>query len=92
MLTALKKTFTTWLFQQQIQQMDSHWSEYIEATSTVEAYQKIIQTMFADGVVNQGRLTVLDAFTTDVCQKYPTIAADIRSYQLSTLNQLQHNH
>jgi len=53
------------------------WMKCVELAKSPELYQKIVTTMFDDGIVNQGRLRVLEEYTMDVCERYPRIAPHI---------------
>ena len=56
------------------------WARLIAATNSVAAYRGITTAAFSDGKVNDGRLYVLEVYTSDVCAKYPDISEAIRTY------------
>ena len=45
--------------------------------------------MFADGIINEGRLLVLNTFTTDVGWEHPHIAADVEEFKAFVISQYQ---
>ena len=49
-----------------IRHAHNQWNDWIHETNTIDKYKKIVTSMFADGIVNKGRLLVLDTFTRDV--------------------------
>lgn len=39
----------------------------VSAVTSLQSYRAVVNEMFKDGAVNQGRLVVLHAYTLDVC-------------------------
>ena len=44
----------------------TEWSDLVAVATSFESWQKIVQHMFDDGQVNQGRLIILHRYTLDV--------------------------
>jgi hypothetical protein len=53
------------------------WDEFVASTLTAEAYDQVVRFMFEDGIVNRGRLLVLEVFTRDLCDRRPAIATEV---------------
>ena len=47
------------------------WHLAIENTCTLDQYKEVISSMFRDGIVNSGRILVLEQFTRDLCKRWP---------------------
>ncbi len=48
----------------------------------------MVQALFEDGIVNQGRFLVLEEFTKDLCERYPHMATEIWSHFKNTRDTL----
>ncbi len=46
-----------------------HWSEMVKICQSFESYRAIVRKMFADGVINEGRIFVLEVYTRDVIER-----------------------
>ena len=66
----------------------SNWDVFVDKAPAIEAYTGIVQAMFNDNIVTDGRLVVLEVYTLDVCKKYPTIAQDIQTLYVHIYDQL----
>ena len=60
---------------------DAQWNTWIEDTNTIEKYKKIVTLMLSDGIMNEGRLLVLNTFTLDVKQAHPNMAEEVEEYK-----------
>ena len=60
---------------------DAQWNTWIEETNTIEKYQKTVASMLSDGIMNDGRILVLNTFTLDVKQAHPSIAEEVENYK-----------
>ena len=58
----------------------------VTVSDSVEAYICILRKMFADGIVNFGRIYVLSVYTKDVCAKYPEIKQSLIAIYLWFVN------
>ena len=65
---------------------DARWNTWIEDTNTIEKYKRIITLMLSDGIMNNGRLLVLNTFTLDVKQAHPDMAEEVEQYKDSILS------
>lgn len=65
------------------------YEEIVNITNSVEAYQKIIQDMFSDGICNEGRLITLLLYTQTICSRYPEMSDDIMSEYSKFLSKLK---
>ena len=68
-----------------VQYADDEWNTWIEDTNTIEKYKRIITLMLSDGIMNEGRLLVLNTFTLDVKQAHPNMAEQVKKYKDSIL-------
>ena len=65
---------------------DAWWNTWIEDTNTIEKFKRIITLMLSDGIMNEGRLLVLNTFTLDVKQAHPNMAEEVEKYKDSILS------
>ena len=68
-----------------VRHADSQWNNGIQDTNTIDKYKQIVTSMFAD----EGRLLVLNTFTTDVGQEHPHITADVEEFKAFVISQYQ---
>ena len=54
---------------------------WIEETNTIEKYKRIVTLMLSDGIMNEGRLLVLNTFSLDVKQALPNMAEEVEEYK-----------
>ena len=47
------------------------WHLAIESISTVDQYREVISNMCRDGIINRGRIIVLEQFTRELCKRWP---------------------
>ena len=69
-----------------VRHADAQWNTWIEDTNTIEMYKKIVTLMLSDGIINEGRLLVLNTFTLDVKQAHPNMAEQVEKYKDSILS------
>ena len=67
----------------------NQWNVWVQEANTINKYKKIVTSMFADGIVNKGRLLVLNTFTMDVEQEHPYMAADVEEYKTFIMSKYQ---
>ena len=70
-----------------VRHADVQWYTWVKETNTIEKYKKIVTTMLSDGIMNDGRLLVLNTFTTDVGQEHRHMAADVEEFKAFILSQ-----
>ena len=94
--TLLKTIFRNlcyWITHYSVRFADDEWNQWVDCTNTTEKYKEVVTTMFSDGIVNQGRLLVLEVFTTDVHHRYPAIAEEVQNlsciYKILVTNNFQ---
>ena len=59
----------------------TQWNIWVQDTNTLDKYKKIVTAMFEDGIINEGRLLVLNTFTMDIGWEHPEMAADVEEYK-----------
>ena len=64
-----------------VQHADVQWITWIEETNTIEKYKRIVTLMLSDGIMNEGRLLVLNTFSLDVKQADPNMAEEVEEYK-----------
>ncbi len=64
----------------------SCWNEGLNAVTTIHAYKEVVHVLLQDGISNKGRLMVLKVFTCDLCDRYPSIATEVRAYYKKRLD------
>lgn len=62
--------------------------EMAKVANSMEAYRSIVESIFSDGVYNDGRFLVLSMFTDEVCLRHPEISEAIRKEHTSFLLRL----
>ena len=62
---------------------------WVQDTNTIDKYKKIVTSMFADSIINEGRLLVLNTFTMDVGREHPHMATDVEKYKAFIISQYQ---
>ena len=65
------------------------WENAVHTANSVEAYKRVVHSMFEDDHVNPGRLQVLEIFTRDVCIIHPHLAHEIwKEYNIMRIGNL----
>ena len=64
-----------------VRHSDVQWNTWIEETNTIEKYKKIVTSILSDGIMNDGRLLVLNSFTLDVKHTHPDMAEEVEKYK-----------
>ena len=64
-----------------VRHADVQWNTWIEKTNTMEKYKTIVTSMLSDGIMNDGRLLVLNTFTLDVKKAHPNMAEEVEKYK-----------
>ena len=64
-----------------VRHANTHWNLWIEEINTIDKYKKIVTLMLSDGIMNDGRLFVLNTFTADVSRKYSHMAEEVEEYK-----------
>ena len=57
------------------------WNTWIEQTNTLDKYKIIVTVMLSDGIMHEGRLLVLNTFTTDVGRAHPHMHEEVEKYK-----------
>ena len=70
-----------------VRHADSQWNTWIEDINTFDKYKKIVTLMLSDGIINNGRLLVLNTFTADVSRKHSHIAEEVEQFKAFILSQ-----
>ena len=65
------------------------WNDWIKNTNTIDKYKNIVTFMLSDGIMNEGRLLVLNTFTLDVSRVHPHLSEDVNMYNEFILSQYQ---
>ena len=66
---------------------DNRWNTWVQETDTVDKYKEIVTLMFADKIMNHGRLLVLNTFTLDVGHAHPHMAKAVEEYKSFIVSQ-----
>ena len=64
-----------------VRHANPQWNTWIEQTNTIEKYKKVVTVMLSDGIMHDGRLLVLNTFTTDVGQAHPHMREEVERYK-----------
>ena len=67
----------------------SQWNTWIQETDTIDKYKEIVTLMLADGIMNDGRVLVLNTFTFDVGCVHPHMAKAVEEYKAYIVSQYQ---
>ena len=65
------------------------WNDWIRYTNTIDKYKNIVTLMLSDGIINEGRLLVLNTFTLDVSRAHPHMSDNVKMYEAFILSQYQ---
>ena len=57
-----------------------NWKKYLLAIQTLEDYHNVLGLVFSDGVVNEGRLRVMETFTEELCLQLERRIQDIHTH------------
>ena len=66
---------------------DVQWNTWVQETNTIDKYKEIVTLMLEDGIMNDGRLLVLNTFTADVSHIHPHMAEDVEQFKTFILSQ-----
>ena len=66
----------------------SWWNDACTVITSVNSYKQVVHVLFEDGIVNQGRLLVLEMFTKDLCERYPHMATEVWNHYKNTCTAL----
>ena len=55
------------------------WNDLVKRCDSVDRYKHIVNEMFSHGIINEGRLIILDLYTHCVCEKFPNNSETISS-------------
>ena len=55
---------------------------------TLQIYERVVSTLFNDGIINPGRLLTLYLFTRKLCRRNPVYAQRIWSIYIQTLQKI----
>ena len=62
---------------------------YVEMDDiTLQIYERVVSTLFNDGIINPGRLLTLYLFTKKLCRRHPTYAQRMWLIYLKTLEEV----
>lgn len=64
------------------------WKHLVATVDDLKGYKHVVRSMFADGIVNEGRCTVLRVFTHDVCLRVKDPSSIRKYYAQSILPKL----
>ncbi len=53
------------------------WDKAIMTITSIESYEQMVSALFGDGIMNSGRLLVLELFTHDLCTQHPDLSHEV---------------
>ena len=68
------------------------WNVLVKRCDSVDRYNHIVNEIFSDGIINEGRLIILDLYTHCVCEKFPNNSEAILSCYSDKVQKLKHVH